>query len=93
MTLDHYRRLLPYIPDIGPRWLQGLFASFAPHGGVRRMKNFIDRMHEESKRIYRAKLDALARGDEAVEKQVGEGRDVMSILSEAPSAGSQEGRC
>ena len=57
------------------------------------MKNFIDRMHEESKRIYRAKLDALARGDEAVEKQVGEGRDVMSILSETPSAGSQEGRC
>ena len=46
------------------------------------MKDFIDRMHEESKGIYRSKLDALVRGDEAVAKQVGEGKDVMSILSE-----------
>ena len=80
--MDHHRRLLPYIPEVGPRWMQRLFASLVPHNGVRRMKDFIDRMHEESKGIYRSKLDALVRGDEAVAKQVGEGKDVMSILSE-----------
>ena len=45
------------------------------------MKTFIDGLHQESVKIYNAKLDALARGDEAVSKQVGEGKDVMSILS------------
>ena len=53
-----------------------------PHEGVQKMKIFIDGMQRESEKIYRAKLDALAHGNEAVKRQVGEGKDLLSILSE-----------
>ena len=51
-----------------------------PHEGVQKMKIFIDGMQRESEKIYRAKLDALAHGNEAVKRQVGEGKDLLSIL-------------
>ena len=38
-------------------------------------------MQERSVAIYEAKKAALARGDEAVTRQIGEGKDLMSILS------------
>ena len=81
MTLHHLRGLLPYIPNIGPPALQRKLVDLIPHKGVRLMKKFVDGMHRESVKIYKAKLEALARGDEAVAKQVGEGKDIMSILS------------
>ena len=82
--MNHLRRALPYIPQVGPPALQRALVGMIPHDGIQRVVTFIDRMHAEGKKIYRAKLDAFARGDEAVAKQVGEGRDVMSILSECP---------
>ena len=81
MLLNKYRRLVPYFPRIGPTWLQRKIVEAVPHEGVQRMKDFIDGMHNQAVAIYREKLEALARGDEAVSKQVGEGKDIMSILS------------
>ena len=52
-----------------------------PHDGVQEVKRFIDTMYRRSIEIYRGKLRALELGDEAVIKQVGEGNDIMSILS------------
>ena len=46
------------------------------------MKTFVDGIKRESEKIYRAKLDALSQGNEAVTQQVGEGKDVLSILGE-----------
>ena len=82
MTLNHHRRLLPYIPTFGPPALQRKIVELVPHKGLQLIKTFIDGLHDESVKIYRAKLEALEDGDEAVAKQVGEGKDLMSILSE-----------
>jgi hypothetical protein len=38
-------------------------------------------MHNTSVEILQAKRCALQEGDEAVERQIGRGRDIMSILS------------
>ena len=40
-------------------------------------------MRTRSREIYEQKKLALAQGDEAVKLQIGEGKDIMSILSES----------
>lgn len=80
--MDHLRRLLPYIPDVGSPAMRAKLVEMIPHEGLRNMKTFIDALRMQSLAVYRQKQRALEHGDEAVLKQVGEGKDVMSILSE-----------
>lgn len=51
-----------------------------PSAAVQRMKNIIDLMYKTSVDIFESKKAALALGDEAVMKQVGEGKDIISVL-------------
>ena len=81
MKTDHLRRILPYLPDVGTPAFRGKLVELVPHAGVQEMKQFIDTMYRRSVEIYREKLRALDLGDEAVSNQVGEGKDIMSILS------------
>ena len=53
-----------------------------PNRDVQRMREISDIMHERSVLIYNLKKDALEQGDEALKHQIGEGRDIMSILCE-----------
>lgn len=50
--------------------------------GVNRMVELSDIMDETSREILNSKKMALEKGDDAVVHQVGEGRDIMSILRE-----------
>ena len=84
VTVDHLRRLLPYLPDFGSPALRRKLVEMVPHEGLQRMKAFVDTMHRRSVEIFREKQLALQRGDEAVMKQVGEGKDIMSILGSIP---------
>lgn len=43
----------------------------------------VDVIHETSKMIFYSKKAALEKGDDAVVHQVGEGRDIISVLSES----------
>ena len=56
--------------------------SLIPHRGTQTLYKFITTMHNRSVEIFEGKKAALARGDEAVTRQVGEGKDIMSILCE-----------
>ena len=47
---------------------------------VQRLREIADILQERSVLIVNEKKAALARGDEALKQQIGEGRDVMSIL-------------
>ncbi|TBU37650.1 hypothetical protein BD309DRAFT_599912, partial [Dichomitus squalens] len=84
------RRLVPYVSDLGPpaicRWLLDMF----PHKGVQQLKSIVGVMHERSLEIFQLKKQALEQGDEAVAHQVGEGKDIMSILLKANVEASQE---
>ncbi|TBU25722.1 cytochrome P450 [Dichomitus squalens] len=54
-----------------------------PHAETRRMMNISDTMMRRSQEIIDGKKDALRKGDEALARQVGEGKDIMSILLKA----------
>ncbi|KAI0754308.1 cytochrome P450 [Daedaleopsis nitida] len=92
VAVDHLRRLLPYIPEFGNPSLRRRLVEMVPHDGVQQMKAFIDTMHRRSVEIYREKQRALELGDEAVTKQIGEGKDIMNILMRANMAASEEDR-
>ena len=45
------------------------------------MRKVSETLAEQSQKIYKAKIAALAKGDDAVVHQIGEGKDILSILS------------
>ncbi|EJF60519.1 cytochrome P450 [Dichomitus squalens LYAD-421 SS1] len=90
VKMNHLRRILPYLPEIGPPTFRAKLVDMFPHDGVQETKRFIDTMYRRSLEIYRGKLQALRQGDEAVAKQVGEGHDIMSILIRANTAAADE---
>lgn len=80
------RRLLPYVIDIGPPWLRRKILELIPHKGLQELKAIVDTMHRRSVEIFEQKKRALEKGDEIVTQQVGEGKDIMSILCEQSSS-------
>ncbi|KAI0754297.1 cytochrome P450 [Daedaleopsis nitida] len=88
--INIFRRLVPYILDIGPVSFRRALLGFIPHNGVQELKHIIDTMHDQSVEIFQAKKRALEQGDEAVVRQIGEGKDIMSILLRANMAAAEE---
>ncbi|KAI0716800.1 cytochrome P450 [Earliella scabrosa] len=84
-----FRRFLPYLPDSG-KGLQRAIADAIPHQGLHKLNSIVDTLNRRSIEIYEAKKRALEEGDEAVTKQMGEGRDIMSILMRANMEASAE---
>jgi len=73
--------ILPIAAKFGSRKLWRWVLDTIPWEDGRRMKNISDYLWEFSRELYRGKTQALAAGDEAVTRQVGKGKDIMSILS------------
>ena len=65
IPLSIRRALAPYLPI--PRW--------------GKMLDIVNTMESQSKNVFYSKRRAFEMGDEAVKHQIGEGRDIMSILS------------
>lgn len=57
-----------------------MIVSAIPIDRVQRMKQIVDTMHGRSVQIMEEKKCAVLRGDSALLEQIGEGKDVMSIL-------------
>ena len=74
------RVLLPYVWWIGTKSFQRRVVEALPSKNVQRLKEIADVMHARSVLIFNEKKAALEKGDDALRQQVGEGRDVMSIL-------------
>ena len=72
-------QLNDYVPF---RKLKRFLVASTPSRAVRDLKRFVDTMDERSHAIYYDKRRALLTGDEALKQQVGEGKDIMSILRE-----------
>ncbi|KAF8905032.1 cytochrome P450 [Gymnopilus junonius] len=61
------------------RWLIGVVPSKALH----QLRDISDILHNTSIEVYESKKRALAAGDEAVAAQIGQGKDILSILMRA----------
>lgn len=57
-------------------------AEHAPIESVRHLVKLSDIMDKTSKEIIHSKKSAFEKGDSAVVNQIGEGKDIMSILRE-----------
>lgn len=78
------RQTMPYLVRIGPAALRRKIVEMAPKGGPsHHMMQISDALSERSHRIVNEKKRALQQGDEALKQQVGEGKDIMSVLRES----------
>lgn len=75
------RQFLPFLVKLGPPALRRFVAEHAPIKAVRRLVEIVDVMDRTSVEVLTNKKAALAQGDAAVMKQIGQGKDIMSILS------------
>ncbi|KAI0657157.1 cytochrome P450 [Cubamyces menziesii] len=86
------RQLLPVLVKIGPASFRRKVVEMIPYGPGQRMKQISDAMYERSVRIINEKRAALERGDEALKHQIGEGKDIMSVLLRANMSASDADR-
>ena len=71
---------LPWIPKLGTPGMRRFLVERVPLKGVQNVVYTADVMDQTSQEIYRSKKQALQDGDEAVRCQIGEGKDIMSVL-------------
>ena len=73
-------QFLPLAESLIPeRWLEPL-GKITPIPGLRDMIRYSSTLKQKSREIYNQKKAALLQGDEALALQVGEGKDIMSVL-------------
>ena len=75
-----WRTLYPWVHEYVPPRIRSFLAPLFPFGHFRRIREIIHAMDTHSRHIFREKKTAFEKGDEAVVQQVGEGKDIMSIL-------------
>ena len=81
MDLFATRRMLPFVEKLGPSWFRRkVFVDWSPSKSLRQIGNIVDTMDETSREVVEKKRQALARGEEEVLKQIGQGKDILSIL-------------
>ncbi len=76
---------MPYFVEVGPPAFRRWVLDRVPYQPAQDLKSIVDIMHERCVEIYRSKKAALDAGDDSAAQQVGEGRDIMSILRESRS--------
>lgn len=69
---------------LGPTWARRLLVAVTPLEHVTLLKHFSDILWNTSNEVLTAKQDALAKGDASVAEQIGQGKDIMSILRASP---------
>ncbi|KAF9811020.1 hypothetical protein IEO21_06724 [Rhodonia placenta] len=90
MNIEQLRQLTPHLVKMGPKWFRRLAVDLFPNAHLQTVKHVSDTMSERSQNIFHEKKVALNNGDEAVLRQVGEGRDIMSILLRANTTASEQ---
>ncbi|THH32676.1 hypothetical protein EUX98_g1523 [Antrodiella citrinella] len=75
-----WMRFLPLVSWIGTAAFQRRVLEMLPLPSLQRTIQIIDTMENKSKEILAQKRALLSQGDMALEQQVGEGKDIMSVL-------------
>ncbi|KAF9557445.1 cytochrome P450 [Agrocybe pediades] len=75
--------LIPYLTKIGTAKFRRAIVDLIPASELKDLKDIVDVLHETSVEIYESKKKAISEGDEALSRQIGRGKDIMSILLKA----------
>ncbi|PIL34233.1 cytochrome P450 [Ganoderma sinense ZZ0214-1] len=74
------RGIISIAVKIGSRAFRRWVVERMPFDNVQQLKCIADTLHNRSVEIFNERKAALESGDEAIKHQIGEGRDIMSIL-------------
>ncbi|KIP02463.1 hypothetical protein PHLGIDRAFT_26577 [Phlebiopsis gigantea 11061_1 CR5-6] len=92
LTLTAWRLTLPYVTRYIPLSIRRSISPHLPIHNWSEMLHIAETMETQSKNIFYGKRKALEKGDEAVVHQIGEGKDIMSILMKANMEAAVEDR-
>jgi hypothetical protein len=73
--------LAPLVVKYGNPKLCRVIMDLLPYKALHDCRDIVDIMDRTSREIYAEKKQALADGDEVLERKIGQGKDIMSILS------------
>jgi len=73
-------QFLPWFVKIVPVKFRSWLAENAPSRRVQKLRNVVNIMDRTSVEVFEAKKRALQQGDDALIKEVGQGKDIMTIL-------------
>ncbi|KAH8986070.1 cytochrome P450 [Lactarius hatsudake] len=89
-SLAVFRYLFPYVDKIfHPKVLKFLGRAW-PWPKLHHLMDLAETLDSKSRGIYEAKKRLLELGDDAIVKQVGDGKDIVSLLMRASSAGPED---
>ncbi|KAJ3475171.1 hypothetical protein NLI96_g12013 [Meripilus lineatus] len=91
-ALAPFRTTLHYLKAMGPASFRRRVVDILPIPSLKRLKTIAEVLESQSREIFHAKKAALAQGEDAVVRQVGEGKDIMSILLRENIAARPEDR-
>lgn len=86
-ALQYWRMVWPRVSPFVPGPLRPLLAKMLPLPEMRKMRSIVEAMDKQANLIFRSKQTALEKGDDATILQLGEGKDIISILSKRSSCG------
>ena len=75
------RNFLPYLTKVFHPKVLKFLGKAAPWKTLNRVIELADMMHANAREIYETKKRLLESGDSTTVKQVGDGKDIMSVLS------------
>jgi len=77
--------LLHPLSKIGTRRLQRFVVECLPGKALKVVTKCVDTMHNTSLEIFESKKRALAEGNEVIEDEIAQGKDLISVLCEIKS--------
>jgi hypothetical protein len=85
--LKLYRTLYPLISELVPTKIQKLVGKMLPWPSLNRIIDLAETLNACAKGIYETKKRLLELDDEETVKQIGNGKDVLSVLSACDTHG------
>ncbi|KAF8150007.1 cytochrome P450 [Crassisporium funariophilum] len=82
--------IIPLVPKLGPAKFRRAMIDILPFKSLKAIRNIVDILHKTSVEIYESKKKALEKGEEAVSAQIGQGKDIISILMKANMRASED---
>ncbi|KAF8971842.1 cytochrome P450 [Flammula alnicola] len=82
--------LLVPLSRIGPPKFRRFVVDILPWKNLHAVRDIVDVLYHTSVEIFESKKKALSEGDEALANQIGQGKDIMSILMRANMTASKE---
>jgi hypothetical protein len=79
-SLQIERQILPFILAIGTPEFRGKLVDLVPSKRLHRLRDIVNEMYITNLNVFEHKKRALKEGDEKVLQQVGQGRDIVSVL-------------